>query len=123
MAANFIIKNGTSAANGTTQSGTIVVHVSIQPILYLDILVSLANVVLLVLLLYVYWDNYKRIKSVFTLGLIMFAGLLLLQNILFSGFLLFGQAFQIAELGLPIFILNITEFLALLILLIVTWRS
>jgi hypothetical protein len=52
----------------------------------------------------------------------MFAALLLLQNILFSSFLLFHQAFRVADLGLPLFILNITEFLALAILLIITWK-
>ena len=93
-----------------------------QPLLYLDSLVSVGNIVLLILLLYVYWGNYRKIKSDFTLGLIMFAALLLLQNILFSSFLLFHQAFRVADLGLPLFILNITEFLALAILLIITWK-
>jgi len=101
----------------------VVIHVSVSPILYLDILVSIGNIVLLILLLYIYLDNYKKIKSVFTLGLIMFAGLLLLQNILFSSFLLFGSIFQAIELGLPLFVLNITEFLGLLALLLVTWKS
>jgi len=94
----------------------------IQPLLYLDTLVSLGNILFLALLLYVYWGNYKKIKSSFTLGLIMFAGLLLLQNILFSSFLLFHQAFRVAEIGLPLFVLNITEFFALAILLIITWK-
>ncbi len=116
VASKFLFGNGTG--NGTT----VVVHVSVQPVLYLDILVSLGNVLLLVLLLYIYWDNYKNIKSIFNLGLIMFALFLLLQNVLLSGFLLFGQAFQITELGLPLFILNITEFIGLFFLFIVTWR-
>lgn len=125
MAVKEFIVSGTNAASGTAQNGTriIVVHTSIQPILYLDILVSLGNVILLILLLYIYLDNYKRIKSSFTLGLIMFAGLLLLQNIVFSSFLLLGPIFRIVELGLPLFVVNIIEFLALFILLIVTWKS
>lgn len=101
----------------------VVVHISISPLFYLDILVSVANIVLLIILLSIYLENYKKIKSVFTLGLIMFALLLLLQNLLFSSFLIFGPIFQIAELGLPIFIFSITEFLALFILLVITWRS
>lgn len=118
----IVMQNGTQVS---TQQGTqvVIVHVSISPILYLDIAISLGNIVLLILLLYIYWDNYKKIKSVFTLGLMIFAGLLLLQNIVFSGFLLFGPIFRIAELGLPLFILNITEFLALLTLLVITWKS
>lgn len=109
---------GNGAGNGTA----ILVHVSIQPILYLDILLSLGNVLLLILLLYTYWDNYKNFKSIFNFGLIMFAVFLLLQNILLSSFILFSQTFQIAELGLPLFVLNITEFIGLLFLFIVTWR-
>ena len=120
----FALENGTPIGNGTPPGGpqTVVVHVYISPILYLDIIVALGNIVLLLLLLYVYWDNYKKIKSRFTLGLIMFAGILLLQNLIFTSLLLFGPIFQIAELGLPLFIVNITEFLALLILFIITWR-
>ena len=91
-------------------------------IVYVDTLVSLANIVLLVTLLYAYWGSYRKIKSTFTLGLIMFAALLLLQNILFSSFLLFHQAFRVAEIGFPLFLLNITEFLALAVLLKITWE-
>ena len=118
MKEEFTVNNVTTVSNGTT----IVIHVSIQPIFYLDILLSLGNVLLLILLLYVYWDNYKNFKSIFNLGLILFAGFLLLQNILLSSFLLLTHTFQIAELGLPLFILNITEFVGLLILFVVTWR-
>lgn len=91
-------------------------------IVYVDTLVSLANILLLIALLYIYWGSYKKIKSRFTLGLIMFAALLLLQNILFSSFLIFHQAFRVTPIGLPLFLLNITEFLALVILLKITWE-
>lgn len=127
MVANeILVKNLTPVANETIvhnePSHVIIVYNTFQPILYLDILVSIGNVILLLLLLYVYWGNYRKIKSSFTLGLIMFAGLLLLQNILFSSFLLLGPVFRANDLGIPIFFLNITEFLALFILLIVTWK-
>jgi len=125
VAKEFMFNNAAQVENGAPSTGpqTVVVHIAISPILYLDILVSMGNIILLLLLLYVYWDNYKKIKSIFTLGLIMFAGILLLQNIIFTSFLLFGPIFQIAELGLPVFIVNITEFLALLILFVITWKS
>ncbi|MCE5214258.1 MAG: hypothetical protein LLF83_06010 [Methanobacterium sp.] len=87
----------------------------------LDIIIAVGNIILLIVLLYIYWGNYKKIKSEFTLGLILFAALLLLQNFLFSSFLLFHEAFRVEAIDLPLFILNITEFLALAILLKVTY--
>jgi hypothetical protein len=125
MAIHEIILSNGSSNETMIQNGSAVTFSHpyiVQPILYLDTLVSLCNIVFLILLLYVYWGNYRKIKSDFTLGLIMFAGLLLLQNILFSSFLLFHQAFRVAGLGLPLFIMNVTEFLALAILLIITWK-
>lgn len=125
---NFIIQSGITVVNETVGGNgpspiPMPPHVYIvKPLLYLDTLVSIGNIVLLILLLYVYWNNYRKIKSSFTLGLIMFAGLLLLQNILFSSFLLFHQAFRVAGLDIPLFILNVTEFAALAILLIITWK-
>jgi hypothetical protein len=120
----FMLERGIPLENGVPMDGprTVVVQVDVSPLLYLDIIVSLGNIILLLLLLYVYWGNYKKIKSNFTIGLIMFASILLLQNIIFTSFLLFAPIFQIADLGLPLFIVNVTEFSALLILLLITWR-
>ena len=101
------------------KEGTLIFH---PAILYVDALVSLGNIVLLIALLYVYAGSYRKVKSRFALGLIMFASLLLLQNILFSSFLLFHQAFRVAEIGFPLLLLNITEFFALVILLKITWE-
>ena len=123
MVSNQTAVNNVSNAPPQGGSHVVVVHITISPLFYIDILILLANIVLLILLLSIYLENYKKIKSVFTLGLIMFAVLLLLQNLVFSSFLIFGPIFQIAELGLPIFAFSITEFLALFILLVITWRS
>lgn len=101
------------------REGSIFVH---PFLIYVDTLVSLGNILLLIALLYVYWGSYRKIKSRFTLGLMMFAGLLLLQNILFSSFLIFHQAFRVAAIGFPLLVLNVTEFLALAILLKITWE-
>jgi len=89
---------------------------------FLDILISIGNIILLISLIYIYWDSYKEMKTRFTLGLMLFACLLLLQNLLFTGFLLFHQAFRTSEIDLPLFLLNITEFLALVILLKITYE-
>lgn len=127
MPLHEFIENGTGSGNASPPGNASIISTPpsfyvVKPLLFLDIVVSLGNILLLILLLYVYWDNYRKIKSSFTLGLIIFAGLLLLQNILFTSFLLFHPAFQVSDLGVPLFILNITEFLALAILLVVTWK-
>ena len=88
----------------------------------LDIIVSFGNIILLLTLLYIYWGNYKKMKTQFTLGLMLFAALFLLQNLLFTGFLLFHQAFRVSEIDLPLLLLNVTEFLALIILLKITYE-
>jgi hypothetical protein len=44
--------------------------------------VGIANVSLLIGLLHIYWKTYKEVKSRFTIGLLYFASILLLQNIL-----------------------------------------
>ena len=66
--------------------------------------------------------SYRDFKSKFTFGLLAFALLLLLQNILFTGFLLTYQGFRGPGMGTPIFFLNIIEFFALSILIWVTWE-
>lgn len=46
------------------------------------IIVGIANIGLLSGLFYFYWNSYKELKSKFTTGLIYFALILLVQNIL-----------------------------------------
>lgn len=85
-----------------------------------DIVVGIANICLLIILIYMYLQSYREFKSKFTFGLLAFALLLLLQNVLFTGFLLYYQSFRGPGMGLPIFFLSIIEFFAFLILIWVT---
>lgn len=48
---------------------------------YLSFAAGIANVCLLLLLLKSYWKTYKEIKSHFTIGLLYFASVMLIQNI------------------------------------------
>lgn len=86
----------------------------------IDIVIGIANIVLLLILLYMYLGSYREFKSKFTFGLVAFTFLLLLQNVMFTVFLLTYQGFRGPDMGTPIFFLNIVEFFALSILLWVT---
>lgn len=86
----------------------------------IDIFLGIANICLLLILLYMYIGSYRQFKSQFTFGLVAFAMLLLLQNALFTGFLLTLEGFKGPGMGTPIFFLNIIEFFALSVLIGVT---
>jgi hypothetical protein len=45
-------------------------------------IVSIVNVAILVMLLAVYANIYRKIRATFTIGLIVFAGMLLLHNVI-----------------------------------------
>ena len=53
----------------------------ITVLFYVSIGAGIANVCLLLLLLKSYWKTYKEIKSHFTIGLLYFASVMLIQNI------------------------------------------
>jgi hypothetical protein len=89
-------------------------------IINIDIVIGIANIVLLLILLYMYLGSYREFKSKFTFGLLSFVMLLLLQNILFTSFLILNQGFRGPDMGTPIFFLNIIELFALIILVWVT---
>jgi hypothetical protein len=54
----------------------------IKVVIYITVVVGVANVCLLVSLLRTYWKTYKEVKSQFTIGLLYFTSFLLIQNVL-----------------------------------------
>ena len=84
-------------------------------------IVGLANIILLIILLFTYVSNYRKLKSSFSLGLVLFALLLIMQNGLFIFFLLSRAGFHGPGMGGPVFSLNIVQFGALIVLLKITW--
>lgn len=107
-----------SAGQGLGQQGGF--NLANAQIINIDIVIGIANIILLLILLYMYLGSYRDFKSKFTFGLLSFVFLLLLQNVIFTSFLLLNQGFRGPGMGTPIFILNIIEFLALIILVLVT---
>lgn len=84
-------------------------------------IVCAANIGLLLILLFTYVTSYRKLKSQFTLGLVIFATLLIIQNIMFMFFLLVREGFHGPGMGFPVLSLSIVEFGALLVLLKTTW--
>jgi hypothetical protein len=97
-------------------------------ILLAAIVVGIANVGLLSGLFYFYWNSFKQLKSKFTTGLLYFALILLVQNILaimaLAVFLIMG--IEIHELGGTeiysiLLLVTIAQLVALTILFKITW--
>ena len=82
-------------------------------------IVGIGNIILVIGLLYYYIKSYREIKIGFTLGLILFVLLLMLQSV-------FSLISPIPGNNLSIntheFIGSVIEFIALTILLIITWK-
>lgn len=80
------------------------------------------SALLLLGLLYVYYKNLKSIKSKFTVGLFIFAALLLLQNLVSLYYYLTMMDYYVPEVAVHIFILTLLQTIAFAILLKITWE-
>jgi hypothetical protein len=78
-------------------------------------------VVLLVVLLYIYGKNASQIHSKFTIGLVVFAILFLVENL--AGIWAYATMSTSAgsEIAIPMLVLNVTEMGALATLVAITW--
>ena len=83
------------------------------------LITSIANICLLIGMLYVYLERYLKVKSKFTTTLVLFALLFLIQNILFSVYFLFAVPETLFNAVIPFIFLGL-EFTALALLLMVT---
>lgn len=85
--------------------------------------VAAGSAAFLVGLLYVYLRNHRQLQSPFTLGLVFFATLLLVQNL---GSIYFYYAMASAGEGsrvaLPMLLLECVELVGFAALFLVTWR-
>lgn len=78
--------------------------------------------VLLVALLYVYYRNYKAMKAKFTLGLLVFAALLLLQNTVGMYYRFTMMGYYNPEAAAGVALIRGIEVLALAVLLYISWE-
>ena len=86
---------------------------------YSALITSIANICLLVGMLYVYLERYLKVKSKFTTTLVLFALLFLAQNILFSVYFIYNLPETIIASVFPLIFLGL-EFTALALLLMIT---
>jgi hypothetical protein len=100
---------------------------TLELIIIISLVAELGNLALLTLLVRIYWDNYKAIRSKFAVGLMFFASAFLLKSILTVAalfaftFLSVSHADLEANLGLIAPLpLAIIEFIALAFLYKVT---
>ena len=99
-----------------------------QIIICIAITVGIANVGLLSGLVYFYRESYKQLESKFTIGLLYFSTILLIENILailaLVMFLLLG--IEIHEIGgteiySTLLLINTAQLIALTVLFKITW--
>ena len=97
-------------------------------IIYVAIGVGIANVGLLSGLVYFYRESYKQLESKFTIGLLYFSTILLIQNILLvlalAIFLILGieiHKFDGTEHYSILLLINLAQLIALTILFKITW--
>lgn len=83
---------------------------------------NLLNVLLSLGLLYIYLRNYRVVKSVFSLGLMFFASMILVQNaaaLYFQTMMIDYYSMEVAGFA---FILTALQAVGLAVLLYVTWK-
>ncbi len=88
--------------------------------LYIAAIIGIGNIGLLLVLFKIYWQNYREIKSKFNLGLIFFAAFLIVQSLFLSVSILFHGGFSRGS-GVILIVNNAILFVALSILLKITW--
>jgi len=88
----------------------------------LNIAFAAVSAVLLVALLTVYGRNASQIKSKFTLGLVLFAVLLLVENVMGMWvYMSMNNASEGPNVAIPMLVLNVAETGALATLFVITW--
>jgi len=88
-----------------------------------SVIFGIINIILLLLLLFVYVQNYRQMKSPFILGLILFALIFLVENVLGVYFHFMMVDYYSAEAMENARILMAVQTVALAILTWVTWRE
>lgn len=87
------------------------------------IVLSGVNIAILGSLIYVYASNYRELNSKFSLGLLLFASLLLIENALAFYFNLTMMGLYAEKVAQQVLILRALETGSLVVLDFITWRN
>jgi hypothetical protein len=94
--------------------------------LWLAAVVAFANIAMTLILLGIYLGTYRRVRSSFTLGLVLFGAFFVILNLAILVFWLFlyqnSAASLVDQASFYMLLVNIGEALALSNLLRVTWK-
>lgn len=89
---------------------------------YLSLGINSINVIILVMLLYVFTKNYRHIKSDYNLGLLIFSSLFLIENLIAIHLGIFSWPYYAVDIIAHIVVINFIQLLGLLSLLYITWK-
>ena len=94
--------------------------------LWLAAVAAFANIAMTLILLGIYLDTYRKIRSSFTMGLVLFGSFFVVLNLSILVFWLFlyqnSTASLIDQASIYMLLVNVGEALALANLLRVTWK-
>jgi len=89
----------------------------------IDLVLAGASIVILVALLYIYSSNFRTLRAPLSLGLIVFAGLFLLENLAAIYFYVtMSETGLGASVAMPMLALNAVELIGFATLFYVSWR-
>ena len=88
----------------------------------LTTILTVLSALILAALLHIYIKNLRKIKSNFTIGLLIFALLFLIQNIVSLYFYLTMMDYYVPEVELHVFIFTLLQTIGFAILLKLTWE-
>lgn len=83
---------------------------------------NVINLGLILALMYVYFTNYKKVRSTYILGLLLFASLFFIHNLVSFYYNFNLLPFYIDEVKVFAFVFTLLQTLALLSLTWVTWK-
>lgn len=83
---------------------------------------SLVNIVLVIGLLYVYLKNFIKMRSFFTAGLLVFAALFLVQNVMAFYFMVTMMPYYASAVEPFMVVFTMLQLVAFAVLNYITWR-